>query len=141
MPATGDSVTIAPTPVAFNQNSSSTYNYSTSTTVYDSLGGSQTVNMYFAKTAAGTWNVYAGTSTGTAQLVGHANFNSSGTLLGTTDAAGAATTTPFALQLLDSHHRRFVDAAEADAEIAGTTQYGGKDGVNSLQPDGYRPAR
>ncbi|EIF29206.1 flagellar hook-basal body protein [Burkholderia sp. Ch1-1] len=136
-PATGDSVAIAPTPVAFNQNSSSTYNYSTSTTVYDSLGGSQTVNMYFAKTSAGTWNVYAGTSTGTAQLIGHANFNSSGTLLGTTDAAGTATTTPFAYNFQIPTTDGSSTPQNLTLNIAGTTQYGGKDGVNSLQPDGY----
>ncbi|ABE32788.1 flagellar hook-basal body family protein [Paraburkholderia xenovorans LB400] len=136
-PATGDSVAIAPTPVAFNQNSSSTYNYSTSTTVYDSLGGSQTVNMYFAKTSAGTWNVYAGTSTGTAQLIGHANFNSSGTLLGTTDASGTATTTPFAYNFQIPTTDGSSTPQNLTLNIAGTTQYGGKDGVNSLQPDGY----
>ncbi|WP_168795535.1 flagellar hook protein FlgE [Paraburkholderia aromaticivorans] len=137
VPATGDKVAIAPTPVAFNQNSSTTYNYSTSTTVYDSLGGSQTVNMYFAKTSAGTWNVYAGTSTGTAQLVGHANFNSSGTLLGTTDAAGVATATPFAYNFSIPTTDGSSTPQNLTLNIAGTTQYGGKDGVNSLQPDGY----
>ncbi|MFM0225938.1 flagellar hook protein FlgE [Paraburkholderia dipogonis] len=137
VPATGDSVAIAPTPVAFNQNSSSTYNYSTSTTVYDSLGGSQTVNMYFAKTSAGTWNVYAGTSTGTAQLIGHANFNSSGTLLGTTDASGVATTTPFAYNFSIPTTDGSSTPQNLTLNIAGTTQFGGKDGVNSLQPDGY----
>ena len=136
-PANGDSYKIAPTPVAFNQNSSSTYNYSTSTTVYDSLGGSQTVNMYFAKTSAGTWNVYAGTSTGTAQLVGHANFNSSGTLLGTTDASGVATATPFAYNFSIPTTDGSSTPQNLTLNIAGTTQYGGKDGVNSLQPDGY----
>ncbi|RKE25336.1 flagellar hook protein FlgE [Paraburkholderia sp. BL23I1N1] len=137
VPATNDTYTIAPTPVAFNQNSSSTYNYSTSTTVYDSLGGSQTVNMYFAKTSAGTWNVYAGTSTGTANLVGHANFNSSGTLLGTTDAAGVATTTPFVFNFGIPTTDGSSTPQNLTLNIAGTTQYGGKDGVNSLQPDGY----
>ncbi|WP_025598251.1 flagellar hook protein FlgE [Burkholderia sp. WSM2230] len=137
VPATGDSYTIAPTPVAFDQNSSSTYNYSTSTTVYDTLGGSQTVNMYFAKTAAGTWDVYAGVSTGTATLVGHANFNSSGTLLGTTDASGTATTTPYVFNFSVPTTDGSSTPQALTLNIAGTTQYGGKNGVNSLQPDGY----
>ncbi|HZZ10488.1 MAG TPA: flagellar hook-basal body complex protein [Paraburkholderia sp.] len=144
-PLAGDSYTVAPTPVAFNQNSSSTYNYSTSTTVYDSLGGSQTVNMYFAKTSAGTWNVYAGTSTGTASLVGQANFNSSGTLLGTTQAAVPATTPPTFVATATPYQYNFqiptTDGSSTPQSlvlnIGGTTQYGGKDGVNSLQPDGY----
>ncbi|CAD6544821.1 hypothetical protein LMG28727_04332 [Paraburkholderia kirstenboschensis] len=137
VPAAGDSYAVAPTAVAFNQNSSTTYNYSTSTTVYDTLGGSQTVNMYFAKTAAGTWDVYAGVSTGTAALVGHANFNSSGTLLGTTDASGAATATPFVFNFAVPTTDGSATPQNLTLNIGGTTQYGGKDGVNSLQPDGY----
>jgi flagellar hook protein FlgE len=144
-PAANDSYTIAPTPVAFNQNSSSTYNYSTSTTVYDTLGGSQQVNMYFAKSAAGTWNVYAGTSTGTATLVGQANFNSSGTLLGTSQAVlplttpptFTATSTPYTFNLSIPTTDGSSTPQNITLNIAGTTQYGGKDGVNSLQPDGY----
>lgn len=146
-PLAGDSYTVAPTPVAFNQNSSTTYNYSTSTTVYDSLGGSQTVNMYFAKTSAGTWNVYAGTSTGTASLVGQANFNSSGTLLGTTQAVAPVapattptftpTTTPFAFNFQIPTTDGSSTPQNLTLNIGGTTQYGGKDGVNSLNTDGY----
>ncbi|CAB3714179.1 flagellar hook protein FlgE [Paraburkholderia rhynchosiae] len=137
VPATGDSYSVAPTAVAFNQNSSSTYNYSTSTTVYDSLGGSQTVNMYFAKTAAGTWDVYGGVSTGTASLIGHANFNSSGTLLGTTDATGAPTSTPYVFNFSVPTTDGSATPQNLTLNIGGTTQYGGKNGVNSLQPDGY----
>jgi flagellar hook protein FlgE len=144
-PDTGDTVAIAPAPIAFNQNSNTTYNYSTSTTVYDTLGGSQQVNMYFAKTSAGTWNVYAGTSTGTAQLVGQANFNSSGTLLGTTQPSVpatnpptfVATTTPFAYNFSIPNTDGSATPQALTLNIAGTTQYGGTDGVNSLQPNGY----
>ncbi|KAA1012417.1 flagellar hook-basal body complex protein [Paraburkholderia panacisoli] len=144
-PAANDSYTIAPTPTAFNQNSSSTYNYSTSTTVYDSLGGSQQVNMYFAKTGAGTWDVYAGVSTGTATLVGQASFNSSGTLTGTSQAVVpattpptfVATTTPYMFNVSIPTTDGSSTPQNLTLNIAGTTQYGGKDGVNTLQPDGF----
>ncbi|CAB3786566.1 hypothetical protein LMG28614_02332 [Paraburkholderia ultramafica] len=144
-PAAGDTYTVTHNPTAFNQNSSSTYNYSTSTTVYDSLGGSQQVNMYFAKTAAGTWDVYAGTSSGTATLVGQANFNSSGTLTGTSQAVlpltnpptFVATTTPDTFNLSIPNTDGSSTPQSIALNITGTTQYGGKDGVNSLQPDGY----
>ncbi|MCC8393208.1 flagellar hook-basal body complex protein [Paraburkholderia sp. MMS20-SJTR3] len=136
-PAANDSYTIAPNPTAFNQASSTTYNYSTSTTAYDTLGGSQTVNMYFAKTAAGTWNVYAGTSTGTASLVGTANFNSSGTLVSTTDANGVATSTLGAFTVSIPTSDGSSTPQNITLSLAGTTQYGGKDGVNSLSTDGY----
>ena len=96
--------------------------------------------MYFAKTAAGTWNVYAGTSTGTATLVGQANFDSSGKLLRQRphDAAGiTATTTPFTFNVSIPTTDGSSTPQNLTLNIAGTTQYGGKDGVNSLQPDGF----
>ncbi|SMG38545.1 flagellar hook protein FlgE [Paraburkholderia susongensis] len=136
-PADGDSYTVKPNPTAFNQASSTTYNYSTSTTAYDSLGGSQTVNMYFAKTAAGTWNVYAGTSTGTATLVGQANFNSSGTLIGTTNPDGSATKTLGAFNVSIPTSDGSSTPQNIALNLGATTQYGGKDGVNSLSTDGY----
>jgi flagellar hook protein FlgE len=136
-PAAGDSYTVTQNPTTFNQASSSTYNYSTSTTAYDSLGGSQTVNMYFAKTAAGTWNVYAGSSTGTATLVGTANFNSSGTLVSTTDASGVATSTLGAFTVSIPTTDGSGTPQNITLNMGGTTQYGGKDGVNSLSTNGY----
>ncbi|MGF6380116.1 flagellar hook-basal body complex protein [Paraburkholderia sp. CNPSo 3155] len=137
-PATGDSYSVTQNPTTFSQNSSSTYNYSTSTTVYDSLGGSQTVNMYFAKTGSGTWNVYAGPSNGTASLIGTANFNSSGTLVSTTDAAtGLATATLGAFTMSIPNTDGSSTPQNVTLNMAGTTQYGGKNGVNSLSTDGY----
>ncbi|EDZ98129.1 flagellar basal body FlaE domain protein [Burkholderia sp. H160] len=136
-PASGDSYTVTQNPTTFNQNSSSTYNYSTSTTAYDSLGGSQTVNMYFAKTGSGTWDVYAGTSTGTATLVGTANFNSSGTLVSTTNASGVATSTLGAFSLSIPTTDGSGTPQNITLNMASTTQYGGKDGVNSLSTNGY----
>ncbi|OLL29292.1 flagellar biosynthesis protein FlgE [Burkholderia sp. SRS-W-2-2016] len=136
-PAAGDSYAVTQNATAFDQTSSTTYNYSTSTTAYDTLGGSQTVNMYFAKTAAGTWNVYAGTSTGTASLIGTANFNSSGTLVSTTDANGVATSTLGAFTVSIPTSDGSSTPQNITLSLAGTTQYGGKDGVNSLSTDGY----
>jgi flagellar hook protein FlgE len=136
-PAAGDSYTVAANPTTFDQTSSSTYNYSTSTTVYDSLGGSQDVNMYFAKTASGTWNVYAGPSNGTASLVGTANFNSSGQLVSTTDASGNPTTTLGAFSLSIPNTDGSGTPQNISLDIDGTTQFGGKDGVNNLGTDGY----
>ncbi|KXU89628.1 flagellar biosynthesis protein FlgE [Paraburkholderia monticola] len=143
-PSATTAYTVTPTPTAFNQNDSTTYNYSTSTTAYDSLGGSQTVNMYFAKTGAGTWNVYAGTSTGTASLVGQATFNSSGKLVSTTQPTvppaapgNVATATlggfTFSIPTSDGSST----PQNLTLNIGTTTQYGGKDGVNSLQTDGF----
>lgn len=49
----------APGASNFDPASPSTYHSSTSTTVYDSLGESHIVNMYFVKRDPNTWDVYA----------------------------------------------------------------------------------
>ena len=58
-----DSRQVAPTVTPFDSNESATYNSSTSTTVYDSLGEPHIMQFFFVKedtaTSANTWNVYA----------------------------------------------------------------------------------
>lgn len=44
--------------VAFDPNNTLSFNNSTSTTTYDSLGNAQLTSMYFVKTAPNTWDVY-----------------------------------------------------------------------------------
>jgi flagellar hook protein FlgE len=126
----------------FNYQDPTSYNYSTSINAYDSLGGTQQVNMYFAKTASGTWEAYSGVSTAAPTDLGAVSFNTAGNLAGTSvSAAGAAagvtsnatgrytftipttggSTTPQSLTL----------------NLSGTTQYGGKDGVTNLTQDGF----
>jgi flagellar hook protein FlgE len=134
---TGDVVTVTPNRPAFNQTDSTTYSYSTSVPVYDSLGGQQQVNMYFVKTAAGSWDVYAGPSTGTASKIGTAQFNSSGNLSSTTDAAGVATATPLAFNFSIPNTDGSASPQSLLLKIGGTTQYGSKDGTNSLAQDGF----
>jgi flagellar hook protein FlgE len=151
-PTSGDVYTVSQNPTTFNQNDSTTYNYSTSTTVYDSLGGSQSLNMYFAKTGAGTWDVYAGTPSTTATLVGQATFNSSGKLVSTTQpltttdnttVPPTVTTTEVATNTLGGFTFSVPTADGSSTpqnltlNIGTTTQYGGKDGVNSLSTDGF----
>jgi flagellar hook protein FlgE len=143
-----DTVTIpTPTPVAFNANSSSTYNYPQSIKVYDSLGGSQDVDMYFQKVAAGTWNVYAGVAGGQIQQVGQATFTASGTLagvqqytppvppatVGTLGAPSAPGTFSFTIPNTDGSGT----PQALTLNMSGTTQYGGTDGVNNLTDDGF----
>lgn len=62
----------------FNNNDPSTYNYPTTTTIYDSLGNTHSLQMYYVKTATtNSWTAYAyvdGTSLGQ----GTVSFDSSG---------------------------------------------------------------
>jgi flagellar hook protein FlgE len=53
------STSVAPTKVPFNAMDPTTYNKQTVLEVFDSLGGSHTMGMYYVKTTGGTWDVYA----------------------------------------------------------------------------------
>jgi flagellar hook protein FlgE len=118
---------------AFNPTNSSTYNYSTSVAVYDSLGNSHTVSMYFVETAASTWRVY-GTLDGSATAItpsplGTINFTSTGAINTTT------TTLPFAASLAFTNGATTPQTVNLD--FTGTTQFGSGFSVNSLTQDGY----
>ncbi|EUC21333.1 flagellar hook protein FlgE [Paraburkholderia hospita] len=138
-PAMGDSVTVTPTPLAFDPNNSATYTYSTSVPVYDSLGGKQQVDMYFVKTAAGSWDVYAGKDGSVSTTkVGTANFDTSGNLVSTTTGTPPVpTSTLFAFNFSIPNSDGSATPQNLTLNIAGTTQFGSKDGVNSLTQDGF----
>ncbi|AXK66816.1 flagellar hook protein FlgE [Burkholderia sp. IDO3] len=115
-----------------------TYNYSTSIQVYDSLGGSQAVSMYFVKSDAGTWEAYAGVQGGAPTDLGTVTFDSSGAIQGTTTGTPAAPTASlgqFQFEVPNTDGSATPQTMTLD--LTGTTQYGGKDGVNNLAQDGY----
>jgi flagellar hook protein FlgE len=64
---------------AFDPNDSTTYNFGTGITLYDSLGNGHTENVYFVKTAAG-WDVYAPGSTSGMAAIGSLTFDAGGNL-------------------------------------------------------------
>jgi len=132
-PGSNDTVTVANT--TFNQNNSTTYNYPTSFTAYDSLGGSQTVDAYFAKTSSGNWNVYAGVAGSTATLIGTATFNSSGTLTGVTSLTPSTQSGTLAFSIPNTDGSG--TPQQLSLNLTGTTQYGNASGQNGLTNDGY----
>jgi flagellar hook protein FlgE len=134
-PANGDTVAIAPNPTTFSASNSSTYNYSTSVQAYDSLGGSQTVNMYFAKTASGTWNIYAGVAGGTTSLIGTANFSNSGALSSVTSVASSTSPNTLSFQIPTTDGSGTPQTLSLN--LTGTTQYGSTDGTNNLSQNGF----
>lgn len=120
---------------AFNLNDPATYHHATSMSVYDSLGNEHTLSMYFVKTAANTWSVFAandGTQVGTA-AVGTLNFDSSGNVDATT------TTLPFNLSLPVTTGA--TTPLTVDLDFTGSTQFGSIFGVNELSQDGYASGR
>lgn len=48
-----------PAAPAFSPTDSSTYNFTSSSAIYDSLGNQHAMTLYFRKTAANTWDVYS----------------------------------------------------------------------------------
>ncbi|TKC89263.1 flagellar hook protein FlgE [Trinickia terrae] len=133
-----DSQDTTPTVTPFSATNSQTYNYSTSIQTYDSLGGTNQVNMYFVNNGGGTWTVYGGKSSGTISALGTMTFNSSGTLTGTT-ATGAGVTSPatgeftFTIPTTDGS----TTPQSLTLNLTGTTMYGSADGVNNLAQDGF----
>jgi flagellar hook protein FlgE len=109
-----------------------TYNNSTSLTVYDSLGNSHELSLYFRKDDANQWTAYSFID-GERPTGGDSwelSFNESGVIADPTSATGTIQWTP--------------DGAEAqtmEVVLGDTTQYGAVFGVNSLTQDGYTTGR
>ncbi|EKE73976.1 flagellar hook protein FlgE [Gallaecimonas xiamenensis] len=113
-----------PATTPFDPADANSFNYSYTSSVYDSLGTEHTVTQYFVKTGANTWdsNYYVdGAATGVTQAV---NFNTDGTL--------AAPTTPVVLNMTPAG----ADPIALDVSYTGTTQYAA-DFSASYDADGY----
>jgi flagellar hook protein FlgE len=118
-----------------------TSNYSTALQVYDSLGSSHNIQVYFTKTGAQAWGWHAmidgsdvqGGTAGTPVLYGSGSlaFNTNGQLTtampATLNAAGVVT---FANGLA---------ASAATIDFSGATQYGSPSAVQNISQDGYAP--
>jgi len=118
-----------PTVAPFDPTNSLTYNQSTSTTVYDSLGNSYPATFYFSQTAVP--NVVAVNMTVNGTPVGGAqNLTFSNTGAVTAPVGGGLTFAGFAP----------TDGAQAmtmNFNFGQTTQYGGSFGVTSITQNGY----
>ncbi|MXN73880.1 flagellar hook-basal body complex protein [Burkholderia sp. 4701] len=127
-----------PTKTPFSATDNTTYNYSTSIQVYDSLGGAQQVDMYFVKSAApaGTWQAYAGVKGQTPTNLGTVAFNTSGQIASTTPVAPVTGSTG-QFQFTIPATGGSATPQPLTLDLTGTTQYGGKNGVNNLAQDGF----
>ncbi len=128
--------------VAFDPTDSSTFNRSTSTTIYDSLGNAHTQAFYFVKTAANTWNTYQ-TIDGTSYNWSNGNPN----MVLTFDTNGAlATINGTAVATSTSASTASFTLAGASAQtitfdLSGMTQYGSTFSVNKLTQNGFSSGR
>lgn len=107
-----------------------TYNSSTAMTVFDSLGNSHVMTLYFRKTAANSWNVYTGLDGNAPGAASPMTFTSAGAVNtgGTIGPLAFAVTTGAA-------------ALSVTLDLTSATQYGSTFGVNSLTQDGYTSGR
>ncbi len=124
-------------PAAFDVSDPLTYNHTTATTVYDSLGNAHTGSLYFRKEADNTWRSYAFVNgTEVSPAGGDAiTFNTDGSLATINGAAGSsATTTTF---------NPGGGAADMTLtlELGAITQYGADFGVSALAQDGFTTGR
>lgn len=119
-------------PVAtFDPADPQSYNHSTSTVVFDSLGVAHTATYYFARTATG-WEVnmtFDGTVIGTAQPF---TFDSTGNIA--TPVNGVVTFPPIATG-------NGADPLNLELDLSNTTQYGSTFVVNTINPDGRASGR
>jgi flagellar hook protein FlgE len=127
-------------------NDPANFNYSNTTTVYDSQGGAHQVTMYFVKTGANTWTVnYAQQDPANpAQLIqaGTQNliFNTNGSLQ--TDNSGTAISFNFGASVVTPQAITFnygTGTAEAPpgTGLDMSTQYGSAFSIMTVSQDGY----
>ncbi len=115
----------------------STYNYSTTATVYDSLGGSHSLTFYFTKSAANTWSVNA-----TIDDVANALTPANSPL--TFDTAGAIATGQTATLTAPAAWSTAlgIDPVAINLDFTtGTTQFAGSSGVSAISQNGYTRGR
>jgi flagellar hook protein FlgE len=122
---------VVPAVAPFDPADPQTYNHSTSTVVFDSLGVAHTATYFFGRTAGG-WEVnmtFDGTVIGTAQPF---TFNSTGAIA--TPASGLVSFA--AIPMANG-----ADPVNLDLNLSDTTQYGSDFVVNTISPDGRASGR
>ncbi len=143
-----------PNAAPFDYGDPNSYNQSTATTIYDSLGNPHTYSMYFVKNAtANTWDVYATVTnpSGSTPPVPPADpanptatFQSLGTigqLVFKNDGTLNTALTTVASQTISDVNLGYPGAVVTPqtfpVDFGGSTQYGAQFAVNAIVQDGY----
>ena len=133
-----------PTTAPFDFGNPTSYNQSTATTIYDSLGNPHTYSMYFVKAAAAnTWNAYATVTNPAGAVPTFVDLSGGGvTALGTLtfNTSGALTSPALAASLTDTQlgYTGAVTSPQVfPVDFSGSTQYGTQFAVNAMIQDGY----
>lgn len=131
-----------PIALAFDPQDSTTYNFSTSLSVYDTLGNASILRMFFTKTAASTWEVHTTVTPPDGTLTDITPAPTPSIIFGSDGLIDAAASTA----LTDGAFVQTITAAQLNTgaadmsfniDFSGTTQYGSNFSVNSLVQDGF----
>lgn len=134
---------IIPAATTFNFADPNTYNQTTSSTVYDSLGNAHTYSLYFKKTAVNTWQVYTTVANPSGATPAFTDLSAGGTVVqqtlnfSTTGGLTAYTPTAQAITAAQLGYPGGVADMTFDADFTGSTQYGSNFAVNSITQDGF----
>ena len=134
----------APAAAAFDVTDASTYNDSTSLTIYDSLGDSHLATSYYRKTAlANQWEVYTyvdGTQVNGAQANGSDLLQFDG--LGSLTSLNGVAAPPSNYTMGNSYNPgNGANNITFTMDYGSSSQYGGGFNVNALTQDGYSTGR
>jgi flagellar hook protein FlgE len=141
-----DSAATTPTAPWDAQNPAATSNFSTTITVYDSLGKAHSVDIYFRKTAANTWDYHAlVASSEVTGGVGTYTEIGTGSLAFTTNGAlnTVTTTTPIAVNFLGATPAQAIalnfgtSIGAGGTGLDGVTQFASASNVSSQSQNGY----
>jgi len=120
------------------------YNHATATTVYDSLGTSYTVALYYSKTGIpGEWDVHTTITDPTNGLTSYVDGPSGTTATVQFDSAGRLDTTAGdvtvagVMNMVPFPPTNGASPLQLNFDYALTTQYGGSFSVNNLTQDGF----
>lgn len=127
---------VSPTNLSFDQSDPTSYNNTTSGTVYDSLGNAHVLSFYFIKTATpGQWDMY-GSVDGTAITNTDLGAGAGNPVTLNFDGAGIMST-PMPLNAALTIANGATSPIPFTLDLGGTTQFGSPFSVNTLNQDGY----
>ncbi len=123
----------------FDVSDPGTFNFSTSTTVFDSLGAGEVANVYFRRDAPNAWSAFtyiAGQSVSADPLVGdQVNFSADGSIQDVNgDPAGIFQTSTF-------NPASGGEPMQIDIDISEISQFDNSFGVNKISQDGSSAGR
>lgn len=142
-----DSAAVVPTLAFDPADPANTSNFSTTMSIYDSLGNAHTMDVYFAKTADNTWDYHAmvpgadlnppvagaaevGTGSLTFTTNGALDTVTTGTAITATFGGGATAAQPITISFGTA-------IADGGTGLDGTTQFAGPSNVSAQKQDGY----